>query len=346
MIRAVGDPLLRFGEDALRMMRAVRFAVQLGFEINPETKRAIIALADGFLHIASERVRDELVRIIMTPRAKAGIELLYEVGLLKYVIPELEEGINAENRPLVFTIWEHNLKALDYGVTQDFSFDVRFAALLHDVGKPRTRGPKKRGEWTFYGHDVVGGKMAERILTRLHFSRDQVEKIATLIRWHLFKYELDTDNESTTDAAIRRIIRRVGAENVGDLVKLRICDRMGMGVPKPVPYRLRHFQFRVEKALEDEAAPTPKMLGVTGTDVMGELGIPPGPKVGAILEVLLQEAIDAPESNVRDALLARIQELGTLDEMELRRIAEEAEAQIELVEDERIAAIKAKHHIK
>ena len=343
LIRAVGDPAKRFDEDALRMMRAVRLAIELGFTIESETQAAVKKHAGNLQFIAKERIRDELVKIIAAPRAREGIELLHESGLLKYVIPELEQGIGVENRPKIFTVWEHNLKALEYGAKVKFPWDVRLAALLHDVAKPATKGEMKRGEWTFYGHDVVGGRMATQILERLRFGRETVEKIAKLIRWHLFKYD---PNEGITDSSIRRLIRRVGPEYMNDLVKVRICDRMGMGVPKAVPYRLRHFQFRVEKILREEEEPTPKMLKINGEDVMKILGIAPGPKVGHVLEVLMQEVIDEPAKNDRAYLESRISDLGKLSDEGLVKIAETAESKIELAEDERISSIKAKYYVK
>ncbi len=343
IVRAVGEPEKRFDEDALRMMRGVRLATELNFTIEEETERAIKKLAGNLQFIAKERIRDELVKIIGTPHAREGIELLHELGLLKFIIPELEEGIGVENRPRVFTIWEHNLKALEYGAKTKFPLDVKIAAMLHDAGKPRTKGPMKNNEWTFYGHDVVGSRMAAALLLRLHFPRETVEKISTLIRWHLFKYDPD---EGITDSSIRRLIRRVAPENMDDLVKLRICDRMGMGVPKAVPYRLRHFQFRVEKILREEETPTPKMLKVNGDDIMKTLGIEPGPKVGHVLEVLLQEVIDEPVKNSRESLESRIKNLGKLEDKELVKLAEDAESKVEMVEDERVSKIKQKYWVK
>lgn len=342
-IRAVGDADTRFGEDALRMMRAVRLMCELDFTIETHTEEAIRKNAGGLAHIAQERIRDELIKIIATPRAGEGIRALQRLGLLTHIIPELEQGIGVENRPRIFTIWEHNLKAFEYGVKEGFPVDVRLAALLHDVAKPATKGPQKNGEWTFYGHDVVGGRMAEKILTRLHFPRDTVDKVATLIRWHLFKYDPD---EGITDSSVRRLIRHVGAPYMSDLVRVRMCDRMGMGVPKALPYRLRHFQFRVEKILREEEEPRPKMLKVRGEDVMEVMGIPPGPTIGRVLEVLLQEVMDDPRRNTREHLRQRIAELAAMSDEDLVRIAEQSESQIELAEDERISQIKAKYYVK
>ncbi len=345
LIRAVGNPDTRFNEDALRMMRAVRFSVQLGFSIEPATHEAIKRNAGALDFIAKERIRDELLKIFETSAARDGIELLHELGLLKHIMPELEDGIGVVNRPKIFTVWEHNLKALEYGAKSGYSPLICLAALLHDIGKPATRGPinKKNDEWTFYGHDVVGAKIATRMLERLHFSRHDIEKIATLIRWHLFKYDPD---EGITDSSIRRLIRHVGADNMDDLVKLRICDRMGMGVPKALPYRLRHFQFRVEKILREEEAPSPKKLKIKGEDIMEILCIPQSPKIGAVLEVLLQEIIDDPKKNEREYLLGRVENLRELSEKELTEIANAAESKIELAEDERISSIKDKYWVK
>ncbi len=342
-IRAVGDPEKRFGEDALRMIRAPRLAVELGFSIEEKTASAIRKQAGAIEFIAKERIRDEVIKIVATPTAREGVEMLHDLGLLRFILPEVEEGIGVENRPKIFTIWEHNLRALEWGAKNNYPLDVRLAALLHDVAKPATKGPMKNNEWTFYGHDVVGAKMASRALARLHFPRAQIEKIATLIRWHLFKYDPD---EGITDSSIRRLIRHVGVENMEDLVQLRICDRMGMGVPKAVPYRLRHFQFRVEKIVREEEAPTVKMLKVNGDDVMRILDILPGQKIGRILEVLLQEVIDDPGRNKKEYLESRIKELGDLSDGELVTIAEKSESAIELREDQRISSIKSKYYVK
>jgi len=346
LIRAVGNPDARFGEDALRMMRAVRLATELDFTIEEATLAAIKKNAGTLALVSTERIRDELVKLLSASAPRRGIEILHETGLLKHIIPELEQGIDMVNRPKYLTIWEHNLKALEYAASVNYPLDARIAALLHDVAKPATRGAEKNAkndEWTFYGHDVVGGRMAAAILTRLHFPRETVEKIATLIRWHLFKYDPD---EGITDSSIRRLIRNVGPDRMDDLVRLRICDRMGMGVPKALPYRLRHFQFRVEQILREEEAPSVKKLKINGDDVMKILGIKPGITIGRILEVLLQEVMDGPVKNTPEYLTERVRVLGALSDEELVAIAEQAESKVEMVEDQRESAIKQKYFVK
>ena len=343
LVRTVGDPKERFGEDALRMMRAVRIATELGFTIEEKTADAIRAHVSWIQAIAKERIRDELVKIFKSDQAASGIEMLRTLGLLKLIMPELEEGIGVgQNKHHIYSVWEHNLRALQWADKEKYEWPVKIAALLHDVAKPRC----KQGDGldsTFYQHDLVGGRMAAAILERLHFPREVIGKITRLIRWHLFKYDPD---EGITDSAIRRLVRRVGVENIDDLVLVRICDRMGSGVPKAVPYRLRHFQFRVEKILREEEAPTPKMLAVNGNDVMQILGISPSPKIGFILDAMLEEVIDDPAKNSKDYLTSRMRELDKLSIEELKALAASAESKVELVEDEREAELKSKYYVK
>ncbi len=346
LVRAVGNPERRFEEDALRMLRAVRIASELDLAIEEKTKAAILANASWLQAISKERIRDELSKILMTERAWPGLEMLHELGLLKHVIPELEEGIGVtQNKHHVYTVWEHNMRSLDFAVRNNFGLAVRLGAVLHDVGKPRA----KRGEGpdsTFYGHDVLGAKMTYQILTRLRYPEIFVDRVAKLVRWHLFRYDYEVDEVQTTDSSIRRLIRNVGTENIEDLVKVRMCDRVGSGVPKAVPYRLRHFQFRVEKALREHEAVKVTMLQANGEDVMRILGIEPGPKVGHVLNALLEEVLDDPTKNTRENLESRIKNLGKLSDDELIKLREQAEERVELLEDQREQEIKKKYYVK
>ncbi|MCX6702310.1 MAG: CCA tRNA nucleotidyltransferase, partial [Candidatus Wolfebacteria bacterium] len=191
IIRAVGEPEKRFKEDALRLMRAVRFAVELNFNIEKETQEAIKKHAKLLAEISQERIRDEFEKIIMTPSAKRGIELLEEFNLLKYIIPELREGIGvAQNRHHVYTVFEHALRSLDYAAKQNYSLEIRVAALFHDIAKPKT----KRGDGpdaTFYNHEQAGARVVAKILERMRFSKEKTEKIFHLVRYHMFYYNVD-----------------------------------------------------------------------------------------------------------------------------------------------------------
>ena len=339
MISAVGDPEKRFSEDALRVMRAVRFATELGFEIDPGTRHAIRKFGGGLEEIAKERIRDEFEKMIMAPDAARGILLLEELGLLGYVVPELGEGIGVgQNKHHIYTVFEHNVKALDYTARQGYSLAVRLAALLHDVGKPRSKagdGPDS----TFYQHEYIGAKMAIRILDRLRFPKDLVDQVAHLVRRHMFHYNVG----EISPAGVRRFIVRVGPENIDDLLKVREADRIGSGVPKAVPYKLRHLLFMIDKVKRDPLSP--KMLTVSGDDVMRELGIGPGPRIGWILSSLLEEVLDDPAANDRDVLLDRMKKLNTLTDAQLKLLAENAKSRKDEREEEAEEEIKKKHRV-
>ncbi len=336
VIRAVGNPEERFQEDALRLLRAVRLSVTLGFTIEPETLAALTRHAELLGRISQERIRDEFVRILMHTDAETGITRLEETGLLRTILPELQEGIGVQqNKHHIYTVFEHNVKSLGFSARAGDPFHVRLATLLHDIGKPRT----KQGEYpdaTFYSHDIVGAAMTRRILTRLKFPRATVNQVAHLVRHHLFMYDVGV----VTEAGVRRLLRRVGPENFHDLMRVRMAERRGSGVPKARPYRLRHLEFMAEKVSKDPLSV--KMLKVNGNDLQSELGLQPGPIIGAILDVLLGEVLENPSQNTREHLLARAKELSAQDLASIRAKARDqiAEKQREEEED-----IKRKYHV-
>lgn len=315
IVRAVGEPEDRFKEDTLRMMRAVRFACQLNFIIEQKTQRAIIKMAGGIKYISNERIRDELVKILSSNKAYDGIMMLHELKLLQYIFPELERGVGIDqNRHHIYTIFQHSVLSLKHTPNQDWR--VRLASLLHDIAKPQT---KKiiNGETTFYNHDIVGARMAKKIMQRLKFSNDDTEKVTNLIKNHMFYYNVD----EVTAASVRRLIVKVGEENLKDLIDLRVADRLGSGVPKAKPYKLRHLEYMMEKVRNDPVSV--KMLKINGDDLMVLLKITPSPKIGAILDVLLSEVIEDPTLNSEDYLKNRSFELNKLDINQLRQQAKE-----------------------
>jgi poly(A) polymerase/tRNA nucleotidyltransferase (CCA-adding enzyme) len=340
IIRTVGNPIERFNEDALRLMRAIRFAVELGFSIEEETAQAIKQEAGLLEMIAKERIRDEFQKILMTENAASGVQMLEDLNLLKYIVPELREGIGiGQNKHHIYTVWEHNLRALDYSAKKNYPPEIRMAALFHDIGKPRT----KRGEGpdcTFYGHEILSAKMTARILDRLHFPKNMAEKIIHLVRYHLFYYNVG----EVTEAGVRRFLRRVGPEYVEDFIKVREADRIGSGVPKAVPYKLRHLLFMIEKVKRDPLSP--KMLAVNGEDVMKILNISPGPRVGRILAILLDEVIEEPAKNRIKDLELRIKELGELLDAELEKLAKEALEKKEEFESGIEEEMKKRYYVK
>ena len=325
VIRAVGVAQDRFAEDALRMMRAIRFATTLEFTIEEKTALAIKKNALLLKAISQERIREELIKIIMTAKAAQGIEMLRESGLLRHIMPELEEGYEVtQNKHHIYECYDHALFSLKYAAQKDFNFYVRMAALLHDIGKPKS----KRGEGpdaTFYNHEVIGARMAERLLTRLRFSQKDVEKITKLVRYHLFYYNVD----EVTESSVRRLVRQVGPEDMEELLQVRMCDRIGSGVPKAEPYKLRHLKYVIDKVSQDPISA--KMLKVTGNDVMKELDILPGPKIGQILDILLGYVLNDPKKNKKELLVKEIATLSQLTEKELAGLAEKARKEREKV---------------
>lgn len=350
IIRAVGEADARFGEDALRMMRAIRLYAELSetgeyqrtpsvgvpdWTIEEKTFQAIRKHAPSIGHVSFERIRDELSRIILSGHPAEGVDLLQKTGLLKQVIPELEEGVGVgQNLHHVYTVWEHNLRALATCPSKDLA--VRLAALLHDVGKPRT----KKGDGlhsTFYNHDHVGARMVRPLLRRLRYSADIVEKTTLLVDNHLFYYNVG----EVSEASVRRLIRKVGLENMRDLMDVRIADRLGSGVPKAKPYKLRHLEYMIDKVSKDPVSV--KMLAVHGNDLMETLGMQPGPKIGAILDVLLAEVIEDPTKNAKESLLARAREL---DREELASLRNQAKEAIEEKREEEDRDIKKRHWVE
>jgi tRNA nucleotidyltransferase (CCA-adding enzyme) len=339
LIRTVGDPDARLTEDALRLMRAVRLATELEFKIEERTAAAIKKHAGLLETIAMERIRDEFVKLLLARDAARGISLLEDLGLLRYVLPELREGIGVgQNKHHVYTVWEHNLYALEYAAKEGYSLLVRTASLLHDVGKPKT----KRGEGlnsTFHGHEVMGARMAVRTLDRLKFGKEFVERVAHLVRRHMFYYNVG----DVSPAGVRRFLVRVGPENIDDLLKVREADRIGSGVKKAIPYKLRHLLFMIEKVKHDPVSVA--MLAVKGEDVMRIAAIPPSRKVGDILAALLEEVLEDPAKNEPGYLEERVRGLAGLSDTELAALRRKALEKQQEIEEETEAEMKKRHRV-
>jgi tRNA nucleotidyltransferase (CCA-adding enzyme) len=341
IIRAVGKADDRFNEDALRMLRAVRFSTYgrpaEGWAIEPKTLRAIQKNAGLIRFISKERIRDELIKIFNSEKAAEGIDLLRKTNLLKYIIPELEKGVGvSQNRAHIYDIYEHSMRSLKAAAENKYNIAVKIAALFHDIGKPETKegeGPDS----TFYNHDYVGAKIATRILGRLKFPKKFIEKVALLVRNHMFV----SDPERLTEAGARRLLRRVGKENIPDLINLRIADRLGMSLPKARPYRLRKVEYLIEKVSKDPISA--KMLKIDGNEIMKLLKLDPGPKVGAILDVLLAEVIEDPKKNTKQYLEKRTKELDRENLEELRKLAK---GKIKEKKEEEDLKIKEKYWVK
>lgn len=283
LIRTVGDPNERFAEDALRMMRAVRIATEIGFEIETNTKDAINVNAYKILNISAERIRDELFKILLSPRPELGISMLREVSLMNQILPEIDECFGVEQkspqRHHIDDVGTHLVKSLKECKSEDVI--TRFAVLIHDIGKPPTRKVTKEGVTTFYNHEIVGAKIANNVSDRLKFSKKQRDKLWRLVRYHQFSV-----TEKQNDSAIRRFIRNVGVDLVPDMLELRRSDRLGSGAAE-TSWRTEDFIKRIE---EVQKLPfSVKDLKINGNDVMKELDMKPGPEVGRILNELFNK---------------------------------------------------------
>lgn len=339
VIRAVGDPQERFNEDALRMVRALRLASILGFSLDDKTRVAITKNADLLRKVSAERLRDEFLKMLGGDNSGEGIELMRQCGILPYILPELLEGYRVgQNKHHKYDVYEHSLKSLEYADKKKFPILVKLASLLHDIGKPKS----KRGEGidsTFYGHEVIGAKMARRAMERLKFSKAQSQKVEVLVRYHLFYYNAG----EVTENSVRRLIRNVGMENVEDLLLVRQADRIGSGCPKAEPYKLRHLRYIIDKVSHDPISP--KMLKVNGHDLMALLNIPPGPKIGQILDVLLEKVIDAPLLNEKEKLENLAKELNLKSEKDLLEMRRKANESIEKISAEEDLKNKRKYKV-
>lgn len=300
LIRAVGEAEIRFGEDALRMMRAIRIGAELGFTIEEKTFEAIQQHSKLLAKVSAERVRDELLKTLGSPYPYEGLVMLHTSGLMQLVLPEFEEGFGVEQkspgRHHIHDVATHGLLALKNCPSSDPL--VRLATLLHDIGKPRVVNRLDTGTITFYNHEVVGARMAKEIAERLRLSNAQKDKLWKLVRFHQFVVD-----ENQTDKAIRRFIRNVGKENVADMLDLRTGDRLGGGA-RETSWRTEEFKKRL---VEVQKQPfTVRDLKITGNDVMKALNLRPGPKVGKILDELFDKVVDQKLPNTKKDLLGAL----------------------------------------
>lgn len=297
IVRAIGDPDERFQEDGLRPVRACRFAAQLGFTIEPATKAAIPRALDRVRMVSAERVRDELVRIVESSNVVLGLQLLSETGLLAVIMPELEQGRGVEQRERhCFDVFTHSLYTCAAADAGDLG--LRLAALLHDVGKPATLSAGPAGEPRFHDHERVSAEMSGEILRRLRLPNATVERVCHLVRHHMFNYTPDWK-----DAAVRRLVARVGRQHISDLLRLRRADQVGRCNRDEPIEGLLELERRIHRLLEQEEALTLSDLAVDGTALMQELSLPSGPIVGTLLSFLLEAVLEDPAQNERPRLL-------------------------------------------
>ena len=295
LIRAVGDPRDRFNEDPLRLLRAVRIATELSFEIETETKKTISIMADQLASMAQERIREELMKILMSQKPSIGFNLMVRTGLLKQVLPELLEGyLKRQNAYHRYTIYKHIMETIDLVEATPV---LRLAALLHDIAKPRVR-KKMNGEFRFLGHEVVSAELAGEIMERLKFNNERAGRVKDLIVHHMIGY-----NSEWSDGAVRRLIRRVGPENIDNLLSFRRADLLAHGMKDHKLDLLGELEKRVEKIRKRPLVTKSRDLAIDGHMIMEFLGMPPGPEVGNVLKILMEKVTDHPELNTEEGLV-------------------------------------------
>lgn len=294
-IRAIGIPEERFEEDALRLMRLARFCSKLGFEPDSETMKAATKLSESISNVSQERIYDELSKILMTEKPTVGLRLLEDMGVLGIILPELTECRRIEQTKVgANDVLEHIYNTVDAAAHFNYSYNVRLAALLHDIAKPQTMVINSYGIMRFIGHDIKSAQMARAVLRRLKCSNQLTDTVCNLIENHMVKYR-----DNWTDGAVKRFIRRVGKENINELFELQWCDQIASeGKSKVEEYD--PFIRRI-KELENEPMSV-RDLAVTGDD-LAAAGIPRSKVMGDILNDLLEMVIDYPTLNEKETLI-------------------------------------------
>ena len=306
IVRSVGNPYERFTEDGLRIMRAIRFATKLNFNIEKETFEAICHSTGMLTSIAYERIREEFNGILISDNPFRGIELLRKTGILALIMPELMQGFGvAQNRFHKYDVYYHilhTIQAVEPLETEELTLLVRLAALFHDIAKPMVQKKvSKQEEPVYYNHEVVGANVAKKIMKRLKYSNAEIDFVTLLVRQHMFYYQ-----DEWTDGAVRRFMRAVGVENIKPLLKLREADRLGSGNRKDKESKaIPKLLARIDKIIEEENAITVKDLKINGNDLMQEFNLKPGPIVGKILNYLLDLILDEPSLNDKEKLMEK-----------------------------------------
>ena len=295
-IRAIGDPSERFAEDGLRLLRACRFSSQLEFTVEPGTRDAMLRCREHIQNISAERIQDELVKTLSSREPSRALFLMDETGLLGLILPELESGKGVEQKGIhQFDVLAHSIYSCD-GAPQD-RIEIRLAALLHDIGKPKARAVGPDGMVSFHRHEEYSAEMAGAILRRLRFSNAVEERVCRLIRHHMFNYE-----ENWNDSAVRRFVARVGLDSIDDLFLLRRADTYGAVGHFVDDRRLAAFRKHIDSVMAQESALSLSDLVINGND-LAQIGIPRGPIMGRVLGEILETVLDDPSMNRRDVLL-------------------------------------------
>lgn len=341
VLRTVGVARERLEEDALRLLRAIRLMAELGFALDSDTAEAIAEKAPNLGLISRERVRDEFVRILNSKEPMMALSVAQQLGILKYISPALPAGIGIEqNQAHSYDVFGHLMHAVQHSADKEWDLDIRLAALFHDISKPEVRRwDDIKKDWTFHGHEVVGSRVTRKALEDLKFSREIIEKVTKLVRWHMFF----SDPDQITLSAVRRMIVNVGPENIWDLLNLRICDRVGTGRPKEQPFRFRKYKAMVEQALRDPISVS--MLNTDGNRLMNTFHMKPGPNIGNLLNALLEEVLENPKKNTLEYLDDRTLELISLSDNELKALGDAGKSKRDRAEEQEVHKILSRNKV-
>jgi poly(A) polymerase/tRNA nucleotidyltransferase (CCA-adding enzyme) len=295
LIRTVGEPQDRFQEDGLRILRAIRFAAQLNFVIEEQTFTAISSSLATLKGVSPERIHDELQKILLSDHPSNGLRLLESTGILFLILPELEPSRGCQQKGMhKFDVLDHLFASTDASPP---AIVLRLSALFHDAGKPASKSLDENGIPTFYGHEKISVRLAEKALKRLRFPRDIIERTCHLIDFHMFNY-----SDTWTDSAVRRIVAKVGLEHMAELLALRASDTAGMSGTAFNPISIQDFEQRIAQVLQKDTALSIRDLAINGED-LASLGIPRGPVMGEILKYLLETVLDDPSQNKKEQLV-------------------------------------------
>ncbi|MBR4708352.1 MAG: CCA tRNA nucleotidyltransferase [Pseudobutyrivibrio sp.] len=301
VIKAVGNPTERFTEDALRMLRALRFSAQLGFEIELDTYQAICQLAPTLDRISAERIQVEMVKLV-TSDHPGRLREVYNTGLSKVFFPELDAMMECDqvNKHHMYTVGEHTIKAMELAPADKV---LRLSMMLHDVAKPVCKTTDENGQNHFKMHPVEGEKMARTILRRLKFDNDTTDKVCNMVRNHDDRPEINPRN-------IRRLIIGVGKDNFEDLLAVKRADCLAQSMyhrQEKLAY-IDEMEQAYRQILADEDCLAIKDLKISGKDLL-EMGVPQGQKIGEILKAIFAEVVDNPALNDRDYLLNKAKDM-------------------------------------
>jgi len=340
-IRTVGNASERFNEDALRMIRAIRFSSELSFTMSSDVIESIEVNSSLLSNVSRERIGEEFKKIIMSDDPLLGLSISQKLNITDYFTPVLRETFNVEQNKQAhkYDVWEHLLHSLEHAANNKYSLEVRLAALFHDIGKPRSKRVDKSGKTTFFGHEVIGARMTKEALESLKFSRETIKKSVKLVRWHMFF----SDTEEITLSAVRRLIMNVGKEDIWDLIDIRKCDRIGSGRPKEEPYRLRKFEAMIDQVISDPISVS--MLKMNGDIMLEKFPVKPGPKIGWVLHALLEEVLDDPTRNTEEYMYKKTEELLKLSDSELLDLNKKAKSKQEEHKIDQMKTINKKHRI-